>query len=85
MGGILVKVDPELRYIMLANIAGNIIWSVQLNESNVIFIPKEPKLKISTDQTDTSSESEDTYEVNKEKIKNILYKMYLNGDFNDCL
>lgn len=39
-GGQLMKVDPELRFIMLVNFKLQKSWSVQLND-NIIFIPED--------------------------------------------
>jgi hypothetical protein len=91
VGGLLVKTDPELRFITLANLNNKLIWSVQLNEDNVIFIPKEVTIKdnnIDTDSTyeETSVIDEDEDIItDKEEIKNMLYKLYLKGTFNSCL
>lgn len=42
-GGHLMKVDPELRFIMLVNFKLQKSWSVQLND-NIIFIPEDSVL-----------------------------------------
>lgn len=43
IGGLLIKIDPELKYITLANTNKNITWSVQLKD-NIIFV-KDPEIK----------------------------------------
>lgn len=42
-GGLLMKVDPEMRFIMLVNTSKNLTWSVQLKD-NIIFVP-DPKIQ----------------------------------------
>ena len=41
-GGLMMKVDPQLRYMMLVNTSSNITWSVQLKD-NIIFVPDPSK------------------------------------------
>jgi hypothetical protein len=60
-GGLLMKVDPDMRYIMLVNTAKNLTWSVQLKD-NIIFVP-DPKIQ----------EEKDTDQNLKEKLLE-LYK-----------
>ena len=74
MGGLLMKVDSELRFIMLVNTGIKKSWSVQLKD-NVIFIP---------DQNTTITETKNIIKENNVKqkeyiIKDKLYKMYLEG------
>lgn len=66
-GGLLMKVDPELRYIMLVNLAAKLSWSVQLDNS-IIFIPD-------TTEQDLLKKKEEKEIQTKEK----LYQLYLKG------
>lgn len=79
IGGLLMKVDPELRFIMLVNTGLKKSWSVQLKD-NTIFIPDPDKIQ----ETDPEPETETLIKENNTKrqeyiIKDKLYKMYLEG------
>lgn len=77
VGGLLMKVDPELRFITLVNTGIKKSWSVQLKTNeNIIFVPELVKVKVDT------SEVEPVLETQNKKdyiIKEKLYKMYLEG------
>jgi hypothetical protein len=73
-GGLLVKVDPELKYIMLVNTRYRLTWSVQL-EDNIIFVP-DPK--IAQEKKRLIQEEIDKKEQ-EEKTKGKLYDLYLKG------
>lgn len=62
-GGLLMKVDPDLNYIMLINTKNKLSWSVQLKD-NIIFVPNINKTK----------EKE-----NEKQIKENLYELYKKG------
>jgi hypothetical protein len=62
-GGLLMKVDPDMRFIMLVNTSKNLTWSVQLKD-NIIFVP-DPKIQ----------EEKETEQNLKEK----LLDLYKNG------
>jgi hypothetical protein len=67
-GGLLMKVDPELRYITLGNPGNKITWSVQLKD-HIIFVPN-PKKQEEKIQQQKELEKEDR---TKEKLLD-LYK-----------
>lgn len=73
-GGLLSKVDPELRYIMLVNTNNRLTWSVQL-DSNIIFVP-DPRKKEETEQQEKQKQKDDHKE---EVTKDKLYKLYIEG------
>ena len=73
IGGLLMKVDPELRFIMLVNTGIKKSWSVQLKD-NIIFIPDTSLLTETTKII-----KEDTIKQKEYIIKDKLYKMYLEG------
>jgi hypothetical protein len=79
VGGLLMKVDPELRFITLVNTGIKKSWSVQLKTNeNIIFVPELVKVNTSESETETETEND----ANKRKdyiIKEKLYKMYLEG------
>lgn len=70
IGGLLMKVDGDLRYIMLVNTTSNVTWSVQLND-NIIFVPDPDQSEDDNIQREREQERENT----KEK----LYKLYVEG------
>ena len=70
-GGLLMKVDSELRYVMLVNTSNNITWSVQLND-NIIFVPDPEQHEMSEHETEKERK-----EVEKTKEK--LYNLYVRG------
>lgn len=80
VGGLLMKVDPELRFITLVNTGIKKSWSVQLQTNeNIIFVP-DPSQRVSV----TVKEDEPVSKMENEKrkdyiIKEKLYKMYLEG------
>lgn len=76
-GGLLVSVDPDLKYIMLANTSQQLIWSVQLDK-NVIFI-KDPKLQDGTQIKEKETEKEDAKQLKIQKTKDKLYDLYIKG------
>ena len=63
IGGFLMKVDPDMRYIMLVNPAKNLTWSVQLKD-NIIFVP-DPKLQEEKEK--------------KQNLKEKLLELYKSG------
>jgi hypothetical protein len=67
-GGLLMKVDPELRFITLGNPSKKINWSVQLKD-HVIFVPN-PQKKEEEKQEQKEQEREENM---KDKLLN-LYK-----------
>jgi hypothetical protein len=77
IGGLLMKVDPQLRFITLVNTGIKKSWSVQLKTNeNVIFVPEIVNVTI--------KKSEINSEIDNEKkkdyiIKEKLYKMYIHG------
>ena len=79
VGGLLMKVDPELRFITLVNTGIKKSWSVQLQTNeNIIFVPE----RVSVSVTVKEDEPVDPSENEKRKdyiIKEKLYKMYLEG------
>jgi hypothetical protein len=73
-GGLLMKVDPELKYIMLVNTNKSLTWSVQLNE-NIIFVP-DPTIKEQEEQERLEKEKK----KHKEEVtKSKLYNLYIQG------
>lgn len=75
VGGLLMKVDSELRFITLVNTGIKKSWSVQLQTNeNVIFVPEVVKVNKSEVNSETDDENRKDYII-KEK----LYKMYLEG------
>ena len=72
MGGLLMKVDSELRFIMLVNTGIKKSWSVQLKD-NIIFIPDNDHPEIH------GIIKENTIQQKEYIIKDKLYKMYLEG------
>lgn len=81
IGGLLMKVDPELRFIMLVNTGLKKSWSVQLKD-NIIFVP-DPKHEnniIEKENKDIKYNKQDDNIKKKEYlIKEKLYKLYLEG------
>ena len=79
VGGLLMKVDPELRFITLVNTGIKKSWSVQLKTNeNIIFVPELVNVKIN--KSEVESESDDDQIKRKDYIiKEKLYKMYLEG------
>ena len=77
IGGLLMKVDPELRFITLVNTGIKKSWSVQLQTNeNIIFVPERVSVTVKDDEPVSKAENE------KQKdyiIKEKLYKMYLDG------
>ncbi len=73
-GGLLSKVDPELRFIMLVNTQFNLTWSVQLDD-NIIFVP-DPKI---AQQKEKEKQEEIKKKEKEEKTKEKLYQLYLKG------
>jgi hypothetical protein len=67
IGGLLIKVDPELKYITLANTNKNLTWSVQLKD-NIIFV-KDPELKKEASEK----------KVKEKLIKEKLYQLFKDG------
>lgn len=95
VGGLLMKVDPELRFLTLANTGLKKSWSVQLkNHENIIFVP-DPKSNVNVPTTVANTvnvttnvtkdiETRQLIEENEIKrkefmVKEKLYKMYLEG------
>ncbi len=75
VGGLLMKVDPELRFITLVNTGIKQTWSVQLKTNeNIIFVPELVKVKVDTPEVESEDENKKDYII-KEK----LYRMYLEG------
>lgn len=75
VGGLLMKVDPELRFITLVNTGIKKSWSVQLKTNeNIIFVPE--LINVKTNKSEIESDSEDKKDY---VIKEKLYKMYLEG------
>lgn len=64
-GGLLMKVDKNMRFIVLVNTTKNLSWSVQLQD-NIIFVP-DP------DHTNANEEEQTKECETKEKLYN-LYK-----------
>jgi hypothetical protein len=73
-GGLLSKVDPDLRYIMLVNTRFNLTWSVQLDD-NIIFVP-DPKIALEKERL---KQEEIKQQKKIEKTKDKLYELYLKG------
>jgi hypothetical protein len=69
-GGLLMKVDPDLRFITLGNPSQKINWSVQLKD-HVIFVPnpqkKEEEIKEQKEQ------------IREENMKDKLLNLYKQG------
>jgi hypothetical protein len=80
VGGLLMKVDPELRFITLVNTGIKKSWSVQLQTNeNIIFVP-EPSKRLSVTVKDDEPVSKAENKKRKDYIiKEKLYKMYLDG------
>ena len=76
IGGLLQKVDPELKFIMLINTTNKISWSVQLKD-NIIFIPKNYEEKQQQKQRLKKEKLKE--KQNEMIIKDKLYKLYLDG------
>lgn len=75
VGGLLMKVDPELRFITLVNTGIKRSWSVQLKTNeNIIFVPELVKVKVYTPEVESEDENKKDYII-KEK----LYRMYIEG------
>jgi hypothetical protein len=75
VGGLLMKVDPELRFITLVNTGIKSSWSVQLKTNeNIIFVPELVKVKVETSEVESEDKNKKDYII-KEK----LYRMYLEG------
>ena len=72
-GGLLFKVDPELKYIMLVNTSSNLTWSVQLDD-HIIFVPDPNKTEKKEQET-----KERDQERKEQEIKDKLYKLYKSG------
>jgi hypothetical protein len=95
IGGLLMKVDPELRFIMLVNTGLKKSWSVQLKD-NIIFVPdpkyendinkqnkddKDIKYKQNKDDKDIKyNKQNDNIKKKEYLIKEKLYKLYLEGN-----
>jgi hypothetical protein len=73
-GGLLLKVDPKLRFIMLVNTANKISWSVQLDD-NIIFVP-DPLKK---EQEEKDKKDREINIKKEEIIKDKLYKLFITG------
>jgi hypothetical protein len=73
-GGLLMKVDPELRFIMLVNTNSNLTWSVQLAD-NIIFVP-DPKKK---EEEDEQKRLQEEQAIKEDLTKDKLYKLYISG------
>jgi hypothetical protein len=76
LGGLLQKVDPQLRYITLINTSNNISWSVQLKD-NIIFVPKDYEKRYEEKQR--KKQEEITQKEKETMIKEKLYKLYMDG------
>lgn len=77
VGGLLMKVDPELRFITLVNTGIKKSWSVQLQTNeNIIFVPERINVTIKEDEPVSKIENEKRKDY---IIKEKLYKMYLEG------
>ena len=75
VGGLLMKVDPELRFITLVNTGIKKSWSVQLKTNeNIIFVPELVKVKVENSEVESEDKNKKDYII-KEK----LYRMYLEG------
>lgn len=75
VGGLLMKVDPELRFITLVNTGIKQSWSVQLKTNeNIIFVPELVNVKVETSEVESEDKNKKDYII-KEK----LYRMYLEG------
>lgn len=75
VGGLLMKVDPELRFITLVNTGIKQSWSVQLKTNeNIIFVPELVNVKVETSEVESEDDKRKDYII-KEK----LYKMYIEG------
>jgi hypothetical protein len=99
-GGLLVKVDPELQYVVVIHPSMKLTWTVNLQD-NILFVPnKEQIIKKEEEKTpivvvqvikeggEPAKKQKQTQKVEKEevtkkglseeeKIKNYLYKLYL--------
>jgi hypothetical protein len=79
LGGLLQKVDPQLRYITLVNTSQHISWSVQLKD-NIIFVPINHDKKYEEKQQKKQEKIKEKEKKEKEIIiKEKLYKLYMNG------
>jgi hypothetical protein len=75
VGGLLMKVDPELRFITLVNTGIKKSWSVQLKTNeNIIFVPELVNVKVEPSEVESEDKNKKDYII-KEK----LYRMYLEG------
>lgn len=69
VGGLLTKVDPEFRYLMLANTKFKLNWSVNL-KTNVLFIP-DPEIEKQKEKDQRNCEKLlKLYKENKLTLKN---------------
>ena len=76
VGGLLIKVDPELRFITLLNPSNKITWSVQV-EDCIFFIP-DPKISLEKERIERELKEKEEKELQEhEELKNKLYKLYI--------
>ena len=70
-GGLLMKVDSDLKYIILVNTVKKLRWSVELSD-NIIFVPN-PK------EVDQKELEKKEVEQKEKDIKEKLFKLYKTG------